>query len=114
MSVSALDESLDNIARVAVPRVLAATLNAVDWTSLTESFTPPPGTRRGYLTIGACEEAYELRFHADDVAGIRVPAGQVFHYPLPVVVSEALAPAARLLTGTTAAIAVLIATPDTA
>ena len=111
MSANFNDESLDAVARVLPPRRLRATANPSAWTNLFADINPPPGFRRCYLTLGASPEPYELRFHADDAEGIAIPAGVIFHYPLPLGIDiEAMV---KLTSGTSATITGLVAFPDT-
>jgi hypothetical protein len=111
MSANFPDESLDAVARVLPPRRLRATANPSAWTNLFAGINPSPGLRRFYLTLGASPEPYELRFHADDAEGIAIPAGVIFHYPLPLgIEADAMV---KLTSGTSATITGLVAVPDT-
>jgi hypothetical protein len=111
MSANFPDESFDAVARVLPPRRLRATASPSAWTNLFADINPSPGLRRFYLTLGASPEPYELRLHADDAEGIAIPAGVVFHYPLPLGVDADAA--VKLTSDTSATITGLIAFPDT-
>lgn len=111
MSTNYTDESFDAIARVLPPRRLRATANNTTWTNLFAGIEAPAGTRRFYLSLGACAEGLELRLHPDDAEGITIPAGVVFHYPHPLAVDTD--PAVKLTSGTSAVVAGLVAFPDT-
>lgn len=112
MTANYTDESFDAIARVLPPRRLRVTANNATWTNLFAGIEAPAGTRRFYLSLGACAEGIELRLHPDDAEGITIPAGQVFHYPF--ALSLDADPAAKLTSGTSAVVTGLVAFPDTA
>lgn len=111
MSANFTDESFDTVARVLPPRRLRATANNLTWTNLLAGIEPPAGTRRLYLTVGACAEGIELRFRSDDAEGITIPALTVFHYPYPLNLDADIE--VKLTSGTSAVVTGLVAFPDT-